>query len=116
MSHMLTCYEMGVVPKDEESLVLFLVELARRTVVRNPQLALPVGRQNEEDADIAVGGATCNPGEFLWAGVNEGEGEVLAADVVEHENPGEEGAKGSEAGETSVSSVSAEEGELGESD
>ena len=39
---MLACYDMGGVPTDEESLVTYLSDLARRTQVLNPNLPLPM--------------------------------------------------------------------------
>ena len=39
---MLACYDMGGVPADEDSLVTYLSELAKRTQVLNPNLPLPI--------------------------------------------------------------------------
>ena len=114
ISHMLTCYDMGEVPKDEEGLIQFLTELARRTVVLNPQLALPISRpeRGREGGEEEAEGV---PEEPLWVGVPEENREANRdATASEAERYGDNG--DNNARETSVSSESEDEGELGESD
>ena len=114
---MLLCCEMGEVPKDDENLILFLTELARKTVVLNPQLALPFPRLREEErgegAGEGGGEAAHAPEESVWMEVNQRgvEEGVAVSEVVSLEERTSD-----IAGEASVSSISDEDGELGESD
>ena len=130
IAHMLSCYEMGEIPCEEEGLVQFLVELAKRTVVYNPQLPLPMPRTGEgEEAGGDEGGAPgANEGELwsipveaLW-GEGGGDGiSVAAAPAVAEATRGSSSdvageAPMSDSEETSVSWESEGEGEIAPSD
>ena len=100
---------MGEVPKDDGNLILFLAELAKRTVVLNPQLAFPFRRQEgsgEGDGGEETG---CIPEEVSR---QEARGEGEEKGVVAPETVGPEVGVRDAAGETSGSSTSEGEGEV----
>ena len=65
IQHMLVCYELGVVPKDEDGLLVFLQKLARETVVRNPNVPLKMSSGATQMSNTEMG---CDPAEqdVLW--------------------------------------------------
>ena len=130
--HMLSCYEMDIIPSDEEGIVQYLAELAKRTVVYNPQMPLPILRSEEGEGGEAreVGsGEPWTTEEVIWGTSNEAlweergdnrtsgtaapeaveERVEMSSDVVEDEHA-------SDIEETSVSWESRGEGEIVMSD
>ena len=77
--HMLECYEMGGVPADVDSLVTFLVELAGRTVVLNPNVPLPLPTESARVLP-EVEEASHIDRDVLWPEEGEEEEEDIAED------------------------------------
>ena len=57
-SHLLICHDMGPVPIDHDGLVAYLSQLARKAVVTNPHLSVPIRPILSDDIELEI--------ESLW--------------------------------------------------